>query len=104
MNIFYLGIKNGYINILFCHIIIDKIVLRIKKFSILLTICDKRRRNKIEFTYRHGRKDNRLVIQKLHSRSIREDTHGRTTKQKTTLFSINGENSPGSCIMKILFC
>ena len=27
-----------------------------------------------------------------------------TTKQKTTFFSINGENSPGSCIMKILFC
>ena len=26
-----------------------------------------------------------------------------TTKQKTTFFSINGENSPGSCIMKILF-
>ena len=26
-----------------------------------------------------------------------------TTKQKTTFFSINGENSPGSCIMEILF-
>ena len=26
-----------------------------------------------------------------------------TTKQKTTFFSINKENSPGSCIMKILF-
>ena len=26
-----------------------------------------------------------------------------TTKQKTTFFSINGENSPGSCIMKISF-
>ena len=53
---------------------------------------------------------------------LREDTHkkkvfflvvgplrgGRgvtppTTKQKTTFFSINGENSPGSFIMKILF-
>ena len=26
-----------------------------------------------------------------------------TTKQKTTFFSINGENSPGSCVFKILF-
>ena len=52
---------------------------------------------------------------------LREDTHKKkvfflvvgplrgggvtppTTKQKTTFFSINGENSPGSCIMKILF-
>jgi hypothetical protein len=53
--------------------------------------------------------------------AIREDTHkksvffsGRTTKgvgrgnppdhlAKKHFFSINGENSPGSCIMKILF-
>ena len=51
---------------------------------------------------------------------LREDTHkksfffsGRTTKivgrgnppttKQKHLFSINGENSPGSCIMKILF-
>ena len=52
---------------------------------------------------------------------LREDTHkksvffsGRTTKRgeggnprdhqaKNHFFSINGENSPGSCIMKILF-
>ena len=27
-----------------------------------------------------------------------------STKQKKHFFSINGENSPGSCIMKILFC
>ena len=54
--------------------------------------------------------------------ALREDTHKKsgflvvgplkggggvtppTTKQKTTFFSINGENSPGSCIMKTLFC
>ena len=53
---------------------------------------------------------------------VREDTHkknvffsGRTTKRvggggnppdhlsKKTLFSINGENSPGNCIKKILY-
>ena len=48
----------------------------------------------------------------MDGRKVREDTHkkrfffsGRTTKGVGggNFFSINGENTPGSCIMKILF-